>query len=326
MASYAFLVFAASLVVVYAGGFTTTIGAGMVFLDWPLSNGSLNPPGWVSDEGMLAEHSHRLTGMVTGLLTIGLVIGMYLFESRAWLRRLSYICLGLVVAQGLLGGMRVLLDSTPLANIHGVFAQLYVCSLAAVVVGTSGWWRELPVDLPAKEGASWTFERRLGVALTLLIVAQLVVGSIMRHQGAGMAIPYFPHSTSSGAWLPAAWNWGVIVHFLHRVGALLITGAFVFWSWRVWTSKTATTAMKRMTFLATFFLILQILLGANIIWSIRQPFETTMHVLNGVLFLCSVWSVVFAYFRPLLEGSERSAARVPNKDGVNDNSSVAQGA
>jgi len=31
------------------GAFTTTIGAGMAFPDWPLSNGSLNPKGWLTD-------------------------------------------------------------------------------------------------------------------------------------------------------------------------------------------------------------------------------------------------------------------------------------
>jgi heme a synthase len=32
-------------VLVLLGAFTTTIGAGMVFTDWPLSNGSINPEG-----------------------------------------------------------------------------------------------------------------------------------------------------------------------------------------------------------------------------------------------------------------------------------------
>ena len=36
-------------VLVILGAFTTSIGAGMVFADWPLSNGSLNPPGWMDD-------------------------------------------------------------------------------------------------------------------------------------------------------------------------------------------------------------------------------------------------------------------------------------
>ena len=54
------------------GAFTTSINAGMAFPDWPLSNGSINPEGWLSDLSMFAEHSHRLTGAVMGLITMGL--------------------------------------------------------------------------------------------------------------------------------------------------------------------------------------------------------------------------------------------------------------
>jgi cytochrome c oxidase assembly protein subunit 15 len=43
-------------VLVTLGAFTTTIGAGMAFLDWPLSNGSVNPEGWLTDIAMFAEH------------------------------------------------------------------------------------------------------------------------------------------------------------------------------------------------------------------------------------------------------------------------------
>ena len=50
----------------YAGGFTTSIRAGMAFLDWPLSNGSINPEGWLENEDMMAEHSHRLLGPLWG--------------------------------------------------------------------------------------------------------------------------------------------------------------------------------------------------------------------------------------------------------------------
>ena len=37
-------------VLVTLGAFTTSIGAGMAFPDWPLSNGSINPEGWLRDE------------------------------------------------------------------------------------------------------------------------------------------------------------------------------------------------------------------------------------------------------------------------------------
>jgi cytochrome c oxidase assembly protein subunit 15 len=250
--------------------------------------------------------------MVTGVLTIGLVIGMFLYEERQWLRRLSYLALGLVLAQGLLGGLRVLLVSTGLANLHGVLAQLFVCSLVAMAVGASGWWRRLPKDLSGENKREWDVSRAWGLALVALIFLQLIVGSIMRHRGAGMAIPYFPHSTASGDWLPAAWNWAVAIHFAHRVGALLITVVFAVMAWRVWSSKSATRAMKVLMGLATGLLVLQVLLGASIIWSIRQPLQTTLHVLNGVLLLSAVWSVVFAYFRPVLEQPlQRQSVREP---------------
>ena len=65
-------------VLLYAGGMTTSIKAGMAFLDWPLSNGSVNPAGWLTESDKMAEHSHRLLGMKIGLLSIGLFLWTYL--------------------------------------------------------------------------------------------------------------------------------------------------------------------------------------------------------------------------------------------------------
>ena len=94
----------------FAGGFTTSIKAGMAFLDWPLSNGSINPEGWLSETDKFAEHSHRLLGMQIGIIAIGLVLWTFLREARAWVRKLAWALLGLVILQGLLGGARVLFD------------------------------------------------------------------------------------------------------------------------------------------------------------------------------------------------------------------------
>src|ERR1043165_3205923 len=71
-------------ILVTLGAFTTSIGAGMAFPDWPLSNGSINPPGWLQDISMFAEHSHRLTGMMMGLITIALVVWVWRREERGW--------------------------------------------------------------------------------------------------------------------------------------------------------------------------------------------------------------------------------------------------
>ena len=84
-----FIALAWAVLVLQAGGFTTSIRAGMAFLDWPLSNGSINPPGWLTEIDKFAEHSHRLTGMMMGLITIGLGLWLWLREDRAWLRLLG---------------------------------------------------------------------------------------------------------------------------------------------------------------------------------------------------------------------------------------------
>ncbi len=301
LSGYAFLVFAVTLILLYAGGFTTTIGAGMVFLDWPLSNGSINPPGWTTDEAMLAEHSHRLLGFLTGTLSIGLALWMYLREERAWLRWLSYTVLGLVIFQGLLGGMRVLFDSIDLAKIHGITAQVFLCVLIAVTAGCSRWWRSVPTGVGSGSAPRWNRQRWVGVALCALIIAQLVIGAVMRHRGAGMAIPYFPFSTADGQLLPAVWNWAVMVHFAHRVMAVVITLVLLPWAWSVLRSDAVSLAMKRFALVALVLLCTQIALGAGIIWSIRAPIETTLHVLNGALLLGACWVTTFAFFRPLLD-------------------------
>ena len=80
---FAFCVFALCWItpLLFAGGFTTSIRAGMAFLDWPLSNGSLNPQDWTIQSDMLAEHSHRLLGMIIGFLSLGLLLLLWLREE-----------------------------------------------------------------------------------------------------------------------------------------------------------------------------------------------------------------------------------------------------
>ena len=65
-------------VLVALGAFTTSIGAGMVFSDWPTSNGSFNPHGWLTNLAMFAEHSHRLSAGVMSTVTIILALWLWL--------------------------------------------------------------------------------------------------------------------------------------------------------------------------------------------------------------------------------------------------------
>lgn len=301
LAGYCFLTLAASLVLLYAGGFTTTIGAGMVFPDWPLSNGSLNPPGWTTDQAMLAEHGHRLLGATVGTLCIVLCVWMWRAEQRRWMRYLSLAALLAVILQGLLGGLRVLLVNLDLAKVHGVMAQVFLCLLTSVAVGSSAWWRRVRAPRDAAEQSEWRVLKFFGIGVCLLTMVQLVIGAVMRHRGAGLALPYFPHSAPDGGLLPLSWNWATTLHFSHRVTALILFILLVAWVWMLLRSVRISPAVKKLAIGAFLLINIQIALGAGIIWSARAPIETTLHVLNGAIFLSVSWAITFSFFKPQLE-------------------------
>ena len=235
-------------VLVTLGAFTTSIGAGMAFPDWPLSNGSINPEGWLSDIAKFAEHSHRLTGMVMGFITIGLAFWLWKREARAWVRQLGGWALGIVILQGIIGGQRVTLNKIEVPGFHmslgemlriphGILAQIYVCVLIAIAVALSRAWIERTA--PSSPGV-----RQLGVICTALVLAQLVIAATMRHNGAGLAIYSFPYSTPDGHWLPAQWNFPVAIHFTHRAMAAVLAVALTIFAWSVRRDRAATLTMR----------------------------------------------------------------------------------
>src|SRR5580658_3859241 len=202
-------------VLVALGAFTTSIGAGMAFPDWPLSNGSLNPAGWLHNLSMFAEHSHRLTAGVMSLITIALAVWLWRRESRAWLRILAVFAVGLVFAQAVVGGLRVLLDQwhVPMvdtsvgrlfAMLHACLAQAFLCVLVAIALASSRAWMNGKNQTVFAAGT-----RRLGVVCCALLFVQLAIAAVMRHSFAGLAIPTFPWSSPGHGLLPPAWNFRV---------------------------------------------------------------------------------------------------------------------
>jgi cytochrome c oxidase assembly protein subunit 15 len=294
-------------VLVALGALTTTIGAGMAFPDWPLSNGSVNPHGWLTEIDKFAEHSHRLSGAVMGLVTIGLAVWLHLREERAWLRKLGWWSLGIVIVQGLIGGKRVLLDSLAVPGFemtlgqmlrlpHGMLAQVYVCMLFAIVAGLSRPW------VAGTLGQAGPRVRSLGLWCVALLFVQLGVAVTMRHNYAGMVIPTFPLSTPDGALLPAHWDYRVALQFTHRVLAALIGLGVAAYGHYLWREKTLHPVVRAGSLLLVALVVVQILLGANVIWSGRSVTMTVSHVVTGALTLATTFVVVFLTRRDTIEG------------------------
>ena len=293
-------------VLVALGAFTTSIGAGMAFPDWPLSNGSINPNGWLTNISMFAEHSHRLSAMFMGSLSIILAIWLTRVRERAWLVKLSYFLVALVIAQGIAGGLRVLLNhievnavSTSLgeliAMLHAVLAQAFACTLIAVACALSKGWIERSSPVAPRV-------RTLGKILVCVFFLQLAVAAVVRHSFAGLAIDTFPMSTHTGGLLPEAWNFRVAIHFTHRVLAMILGILVLLFACFLWFDRNASLVLRCGASLLVALTSFQILLGANIIWQHRAVAITTSHVVCGAMTLVTAFALTWLAHRDQMEG------------------------
>ena len=184
----------ATLVLIGFGGLVTSKGVGMAVPDWPNTFGYnmfLVPfDEWLGKFGIFEEHSHRLVASFVGLLTVVLAAWLWVKDSRKWVRLLGIGALVMVVAQGVLGGLRVTEINQNLGLIHGAVAQLFLILICGIALVTSSWWRR--VNVSEADGASFAALKGFLVAVICLVFVQLLLGATMRHQHAGLAIWDFP--------------------------------------------------------------------------------------------------------------------------------------
>lgn len=284
-----------TLCLLFAGGVTTSIKAGMAFLDWPLSNGSLNPEGWTQDPDQLAEHSHRLLGMKVGLLAIVAAGWAWLTQERKAVRYLAGALLLVIISQGILGGARVKFDQLNIhsqnnvtaqtfAVLHACGAQLTLCLWVSLAAMTSKKWTEKKIGKKSKETpiAFW------GTLACGLLFAQLVLGAIMRHADAALAIPTFP-LTPEGGVFPQIWSFPVSIHFMHRWGGMIVGTMLIVFAWKILRHK----GWKLLSFSLLGGVGVQVMFGGAVVWTQKNPHAATAHMLLGALLLALTWLGTF---------------------------------
>jgi len=297
---YAVTVAACTVALIFAGGLVTSTGSGLSVPDWPLSFGKVMP---AMRGGVFFEHGHRMIATTVGLLTIGLTAWLLRREARGWVRRLGVAALALVVIQGLLGGLTVLLKLPIGASVaHAGTAELFLCVTATIALVTSRGWIEAPA--PGPDGGAPTV-RALATGTVAVVYGQILLGALVRHSGAGLAIPDFP--LAYGRLLPPFGSPLVAYHFAHRVGALAVSTCVVWLVVRLLREHGDKAALRRPALLLVVLVALQILLGALTVWSRKAVFPTTLHLLTGALIL--VTTVVLALRTRRLLAPERAAAQ-----------------
>lgn len=290
-----------AVLVLQAGGFTTSIRAGMAFLDWPLSNGSINPPGWLTEIDKFAEHSHRLAASVLGLLCIVIAVAHRLRESRQLVRRAAYMLVGLVVLQGSLGGLRVMLDRLNIGGEgntkavvfgigHAVNAQLTIALLAVIALAHSRSWFTQQESAPASV-------RRGGLLAASLVLTVILAGAVMR-QGAYTA---WVSGGTEGLFIPSIGDGlGWWINFLHRGGALLAGLAVL--AFTVQLARAGFPLLRWSTLVV--LLTGQVLLGVLSIQLPNNPHVRTIHLVIGAALFSSLCAAVALAHRRTSAGAD----------------------
>ena len=285
----------AALLLILAGSLVTSTGSGLAVPDWPLSYGMLFPP---MVGGILYEHGHRMIAAGVGLLVVIQALVFTWREPRRWLRALAWAAVAAIVAQGVLGGLTVLLLlPDPISISHAVLAQSLAMLLVFIAYAQSREWerrvREPALAASAAQPPLWPVVAALPAAVFL----QLVVGALMRHTDAGLAIPDFP--LMGGSLLPrfddrmlAAINAErfalrlepvgmaqVTVHFLHRLGAAVTLIAVV--AVNLIVRRRGWPEVRRLLAGVNALVLIQVALGALTVLTARSPLMASLHVLTG---------------------------------------------
>lgn len=179
---------------IWLGGLVTTVDAGMAVPDWPGTYGYnmfLYPwETWLFGPfDLLVEHGHRLLAALVGVVAIVAAVTAWMSEPRRWVVVLTQVVLGAVIFQGILGGLRVVLDARTLAMIHGCFGPAFFALATSLAVVTSSWWWEMsPSGGGGVEGEVSPLQSKqvrrtvfLAGTLAALCYGQLLVGAQLRH-------------------------------------------------------------------------------------------------------------------------------------------------
>jgi len=229
----------ATLLLMAVGSATRVMNAGLACPDWPLCYGQLVPSKQMNLQVFL-EWFHRLDAALIGLSAIALA-GLSWWNRRSlpnWLPWASTFALGLIVFQGVLGGLTVTeLLRFDIVTAHLGTALLFFTTL--LVIGTA--------LMPYKGTGAVGKLPWVGLTAAILVYLQSLLGGLVASRWA-------LHQCFGVSQLCTVMN----SHIAGVVPATLATLAVVFMAWR---TPALHPTLRRLANLAAGLVVLQILLG-----------------------------------------------------------------
>lgn len=234
----------ATLLLMAVGSATRVMNAGLACPDWPLCYGQLVPSKQMNFQVFL-EWFHRLDAALIGISAIALA-GLSWWYRRLlpnWLPWASTFALGLIVFQGVLGGLTVTeLLRFDIVTAHLGTALLFFMTL--LVIGTA----LTPYQGTGAVGKlPW-----VGIAAAILVYVQSLIGGLVASQWA-------LHQCFGAYQLCAVMN----SHIAGVVPATLATLTVVVMAWR---TPALHPTLRQLANMAGGLVVLQIILGVGTFW------------------------------------------------------------
>ena len=286
---------------------TNVIGTAVMVI-WPTAfhlSGPAAEPLHVASQGMVSE-----VGMGTCTL---IAFFCRSWEPRRWVRWIATACLIAICIQGLLGGLRVDLINLTLAMIHGCFAQASFCLIIFAAIITGRWWQSAP-DLSDELHSRWLIH--LAVIAVCVVYGQLIIGAVMRHLQAGLAIPDLPWAygklipPTNASQLQMANQWRIWkldlepvtleqiwLAFGHRIGAIIVSCALISLISLIVIRHRNRWDLLWPAILLGGLLIAQVTLGILTVYLKKPADVASTHVAVGALVLITTFMIAVRAFR-----------------------------
>jgi heme A synthase len=273
------------------GGIVRVTGSGLGCPDWPLCYGQVIPPFKLDT---LIEYSHRLSGMMLGILVLLMCIGFVRSNNKHKSKlttRLSILALVLVVAAGLLGGVTVLTElSKWMRLVHLGVAEILITCLCAIIV----------FELPAQKvigvirykiiGQMVAFS--VGITLFSILFGSYVVGS-----GYSAVCGTWP--LCRGDFFPT--DLFSFMHMAHRYLAIVLLVSFASFAYVSIVKFGLINRFSISVVGGLVILVAQIILGAIIIWTGFASEFKAMHLTMATLFWVAISIVASIYVKEYIK-------------------------
>jgi cytochrome c oxidase assembly protein subunit 15 len=206
---------------------------------------------------------------------------------------------------------------TPISVTHAVLAQSLFLLLVFIAYTHSREWQRRAGERQA------TAVRATVATLPAVVFLQLLLGALMRHTEAGLAIPDFPlmggrlvprfdeqmlatiNATRFQLLLEPVVTGQVVTHFLHRLGAAATLAAVVAANLDL-RRRPAYHAVRRLLPWINVLVLVQVTLGALTVLTVRLPLVASLHVFVGAALL-AVTLLCLLRCVPVPAGAARAA-------------------